>query len=155
MKTNFFILGENLRKIGEKFEKNELNEIEEITTAEREIEWIKSFYAKYLFLALENFKNENTEIPSENALFDEVVNDCFKEDKLIIIMKTNKGDVWLVSENHEWDIVDECVNITQEYINEIIDKINRTEIEEYVKTHTEDEVKEKYSVSGYEDYFWG
>ena len=138
------------------------------------IEWVRMIYARDYYWINEKDFLTDVPIPSERPSDEELYSDGgwkkywnWRLNKLIndfengillvnlideeftgekiFIFDFNGENVYIASNN---DNIDDFVyeDITKQVTQKIIDKINPTEIEEFVKSHTKEEVEKKYSV---------
>lgn len=130
------------------------------------IEWVRMIYARdYYWIKKKDFCID-VPIPNERPSYEEfwkywnwhlnkiiydfengiLLENLIDEEffhKNIFILDFTGEYVYLVYHDND-DFV--CEDITKEFTKKIIDKINPTEIEEFVNTHTKEEVEKKYSV---------
>lgn len=147
-----------------------------------DIEWVRMNYARDYYWVNEKDFNTDVPIPNErpsdkelysdggwekywnwhlSKLINDYENGILLENVLdedfagenIFIFDFNGKNVYIASNN---DNIDDFIyeDVTKEFAQKIIDEINPTEIEEFVKTHTQEEVEKKYAVLGCEIEMW-
>lgn len=153
--------------------------IEKMDSMASDLEWIKAEYARDLFWIKERFfydvetPNEEvslteyqteegqkkywnkrlTELISDyenDTLFSRILDDYFK---CVLVIPNENDDLYLRIDEKILPLID-CIDVTDEYEEIIKYKIDKTEIENFVKNHTQDEVEKKYHVFGWRNEFW-
>ena len=170
-------------KLGNEWLNNELSDIQIIESLDMAFERFRAEYSKLLFYAWKKDLYEDVETPIEEVSFEEfqteegqhkewnryvtdlnlkyingnllehAIEVWFGSDKYLLLFEINGKEVYAKS-TYLGNITNDCADVTTEFIDRLKKEINVDEIEEYVKTHTEDEIEKKYSAKGYEEYFW-
>ena len=80
-------------------------------------------------------------------LFEEALSVEFPENVLVVNLCGD--EMFLYSYPHSEYLIDNenVIDVTEEYTKKIIDIIKPDEIEEFVKTHTDEEIEEKYEIT--------
>lgn len=104
-----------------------------------EIEW-----NKHLNRCIEDFTNQR--------LLDRIIDGTIAHNTILIFNSCGKN-IYVECDSEILENLD-YEDVSEEYYNKIVDEVNPTEIEEFVKNHTVDEVEEKYAAEGWEDEMW-
>lgn len=175
METKFYKLSKELFQ-------NSRNDItfSNMEILDESIEWVKAFYARDFYWALnedyyqdvltneeykevtiDEYQTEEGQHIEWNKFLREIRNACKKGtllDKAINNSFVQTNVVVKIDEEYytieAFGEIENGEDISEEIKEMIRLKINPSEIEEFVKTHSAEEVEEKYAVKDYEDEFW-